>query len=247
MVEGALAVAVVIGILVLRRILVIVARILLSALHLAVRRAATAEEFEVVYLIAHTDDPVLAGGLVELHTRHTEAELAGGLVLQLAGEVVVQGHIHTEQRGEVLRKAHRRYIEHAVGHRIAGRGVGDESQAAGRLHPSAVAGIGAHRIEALVRMVQIHALEERAEPGQAAQSAVADGPVGQQAAQCGEDVKTAAAHAGIAGQEGRHEHIGAVGPHPTVFGIEGLSGQCRSLRVDRIGVPRLYPLAEGGQ
>ena len=62
-------------------------------------------------------------------------------------------------------------------------------------------------------MVQVDALEMIAYPGQLSQSAITDGPVGQQAREYGEDVERATSTHGIGIEEGRYQHVGTIGIH----------------------------------
>ena len=72
-------------------------------------------------------------------------------------------------------------------------------------------------------MIDVHALEMLAEPRQLAESTVADGPVGQQARESREDAQTVTTHAGIAGEEGGHHHVGRILVDTSVCGIERLA------------------------
>ena len=63
------------------------------------------------------------------------------------------------------------------------------SQSVHIFHEGAVAGVGAHGIDALVGMAQVDALEMVAEPRQLSQTAIADGPVGEHVGNRGEDVE----------------------------------------------------------
>ena len=59
-------------------------------------------ELEVVDLVSGSDNEVVACCLVELHGGHREREHACGAVFELCREVVQEGDIESEQRGERL-------------------------------------------------------------------------------------------------------------------------------------------------
>ena len=73
---------------------------------------ARTEEVEVVYLVTHTQYPVLAYSLIYLHTSHTQAYHTGLAVLQFRCEVVAERHVHTKQRRECLVEAHLADVVH---------------------------------------------------------------------------------------------------------------------------------------
>ena len=93
----------------------------------------------------------------------------------------MQRDINTEQWRERLVDAHCGDIEH--GRRYGGTrgGIGDEADSlAHHLHECGVCAVGAYCEDALVCVVEVHALEDIAEPRQLAKTTVAYGPVGQQ-------------------------------------------------------------------
>ena len=175
-----------------------------------VTTAEQTSEGEIIDLITQTDHPVVAGGLIDLHTRHAQVEHTRATVLQLTGEVVLERHIDAEQRRERLVDTHRRHVEHTARHGIARCGVVDEAQPIHVLVPSAIAGVGAHCIGALIGMAEVDTLEVFAEPRQLAQAAVLDGPVGQHTLERGEDGEPLATHIGVGSEEGGNHHVGTV-------------------------------------
>ena len=93
-------------------------------------------------------------------------------------------------------------------------------------------------------MVDVDALEVVAEPGQLAQAAVAQCPVGQQVLQGREDVERVAANVGICREEGGHHDVGTVLVHAAVCGVERFAGQRRHGGIGGIGILRLHTALE---
>ena len=131
-----------------------------AALHTAVCSPAT-EEIEVVDAVAQAEGPVFAYSLVDLCTCHRKGENACLAVLQFCGEVVLERHVDTEQRGKGLVDAHRRDVVHRAGNRIARRGVCDKAHTRSHeSHECGVALVGADGEDALVAVVEVDTLED---------------------------------------------------------------------------------------
>ncbi len=161
-----------------------------------------------------------------MHRGHREVHHATLVVLQLHGHVVEQGDIHTDEGRELLVDAHGRDVEHRRGHGAARGDVGDEAEAVHILHIGAVGIERTYRVDALVGVVDVDALEVLLEHLQLAQAAVGDAPVGQHRQHRGEEAQTGPLRiaAGIGGEEGRYHHVGRVAAHATVGGVEGHTG-----------------------
>ena len=108
----------------------------------------------------------------------------------------------------------------------------------------AVAAVRPNGEDAFVGMVEGDALEHIPEPRQFAQSAVPNGPVGQQSCQRREDVERMTSHAGVGGEEGGYHDIRAVTINATISRLERLAGQRCALGVDKARILRLNPLTE---
>ena len=111
--------------------------VLVVRLHVAV--AGGTEEVEVVNLVSHADDPVLAYGLIDLHTRHAEVDDSCLPVFQFRREVVLECHVDTEQRRECLVDAHLTDVVHRTWYWCSRRYVLDESETVHILLPCGVA------------------------------------------------------------------------------------------------------------
>ena len=193
---------------------------------------STREEVEVVDLVACSHNEVVAGRFVELHGGHREVEHACGAILDLRREVVEEGDVESEQRRERLVDGYGRHVEHRRRNGTSRGGVGDEAEPVEHFLVGGIRGVGSHSVDGLVGVVEVDRLEVVAEPRHLAETAVADGPVGEQSAECGEDVERLATHGGIGGEERGNHDIGTVASHLSVLGVEGLSAVGRR---DRIG------------
>lgn len=183
---------------------------------------AESEETEVVDAIAQSDDPVLADCLIDLDTGHGEREDTCGSIFNLGGKVVVHGDIDTEQWGEGLVDAHLRYVVHGAGDGHACLCLGDEAKSVHVFLPCTVALIRVDRVDALIGMVEVNALEQLAEPRKLAETAISDGPVGQHADELGEYLKPIATHAGIGIEEGGYHDVTTILIDFAILGCLGM-------------------------
>lgn len=74
----------------------IVIGVITAAAALYLTATASAEQFEVIYLITHAQYPVVTGGLIELYTRHAETEHSRRAVFKLTCKIVLERHIYSK-------------------------------------------------------------------------------------------------------------------------------------------------------